>query len=319
MDEPRPATSARRDDLVELTHALRRELRNRGESPTGNWVEDLAEDLHTGRIQGWYYGEGGAALGFQSMRSNLSFGHVHTEAGPLALDRAERLVDALREHMPPNARAIDVGLTGLSPEEERTLWDRLGGRPGAHLIVRCAMEREIAPEDAAVEPRLPTGLRTVPVRDVSLEALADLDCRAFRHTEDSELFGTDPADYRRVLEELFDSRLGRFLEEASVAVINQEGTAVYAALITSEQSPRQATYLDLMVDPERQRAGLGTFLVRWGFRTLRALGYGSVRLWVTASNAPARALYERTGFRQTATASIYRWSRPDPDGQPHSG
>ncbi|MFZ0699187.1 MAG: GNAT family N-acetyltransferase [Thermoplasmata archaeon] len=319
MEEPRPATSARRDDLVELAHALRRELRARGESPTGNWVEELAENLHTGRIQGWYYGEGGAALGFQSARSNLAFGHVHTEAGPLALDRAERLVDILREHMPTNVRAIDVGLTGLSGEEEHGLWDRLRGRPGAQLIVRCAMERAITAEDAAVEPEVPDGLRTVPVQEVSLEALADLDWRAFRHTVDSELFGTDPADYRRVLNELFESRLGRFLEEASIAVIDQDGTAVYAGLVTSEQSPRQATYLDLMVDPNRQRAGLGTFLVRWGFRALRALGYDSVRLWVTAANAPALALYERTGFRRTASASIYRWSRPDSEGQPHSG
>lgn len=319
MEEPRPATSARRDDLVELTHSLRRELRARGESPTGNWVEELAEDLHTGRIQGWYYRDGGAALGFQSMRSELAFGHVHAEAGPLALDRAERLVNALREHMPPRVRAIDVGLTGLAAAEERQLWERLRSRPGAHLIVRFAMERAITAEDAALGSELPGDLRTVPLSEVSLDALADLDWRAFRSTVDSELFGTDPADYRRVLQELFDNRLGRYLEEASVAVINREGTALWGGLVTSEQSPRQATYLDLMVDPDRQRAGLGMFLVRWGFRALRALGYESVRLWVTAANAPARALYERAGFRPTATASIYRWSRPESEGQPHSG
>lgn len=319
MEEPRPATAARRDDLVELVHVLRAELRARGESPTGNWVEELAEDLHTGRIQGWYLREGGGALGFQSVRGALAFGHVQTEAGPLAVERAERLVDTLREHMPTNVRAIDVGLTGLLAPQERELWDRLRERPGARLIVRCAMERAITAEDAAADPRPPGGLRTVPIREVSLDALADLDWRAFRHTVDSELFGEDPADYRRVLQELFDSRLGRFLEEASIAVINEEGTALYAGLITSEQSPRQATYLDLMVDPERQRAGLGTFLVRWGFRALRALGYDSVRLWVTAANAPARSLYERAGFQPTATASIYRWTRPDPEAQPHSG
>lgn len=319
MEEPRPATSARRDDLVELTHALRGELRARGESPTGNWVEELAEDLHTGRIQGWYYPDPSGALGFQSVRGDLAFGHVQSAAGPHALQRATQLVDTLREHMPAKVRAIDVGLTGLTFEQEGELWERLRGRPGAHLIVRCAMERAITPADAAEEPRLPAGMRAVPVAEVSLEALADLDWRAFRNTVDSELFGSDPADYRRVLQELFDSRLGRYLPEASVAVINDEGTELFAGLVTSEQSPRQATYLDLMVDPAHQRAGLGTFLVRWGFRALRALGYGSVRLWVTAANAPARALYEQAGFQAKATASIYRWTRPEPEGQPHSG
>ncbi|MGD0717988.1 MAG: GNAT family N-acetyltransferase [Thermoplasmata archaeon] len=319
MEEPQPATSARRDELLELTVLVRRELRARGESPTGNWVEDLAEDLRTGRISGWYYPSAPAGLGFQSVRGDLAFGHVHVEDGPTAVDRAERLVDTLREHMSPNVRAIDVGLTGLPEPEERDLWGRLKDRPGAHLVERCAMVRAITPEDAATEPRLTMGYRTVPVRAVSMDALADLDWRAFRTTVDAELFGSNVADYRRVLQELLDNRLGRYLEEASIAIINEEGTALCAGLITSEQSPRQATYLDLMVDPARQRSGFGTFLVRWGFRALWALGYESVRLWVTAANAPARALYEGVGFERKATASIYRWARPGSAGQPHSG
>lgn len=319
MEEPRATTTARRDDLLELTHALRGELRARGESPTGNWVEDLAEDLHAGRIQGWYYPGPGASFGFQSIRGDLAFGHVHAGAGADPLERAEHLVDTLREHMPNGVRAIDVGLTGLSSDQERTLWDRLRERPGTRRIERWAMVRPITPTDAAQEPELPSGCRTVPVRDVSLEALGDLDWRSFRSTVDSELFGSDPADYRRVLQELFDNRLGRFLDEASVALINMDGTAVLAGLVTSEQSPRQATYLDIMVDPSHQRRGLGTYVVRWGFRALWALGYESVRLWVTSDNEPARTLYERTGFEPTATASIYRWTRPGSEGQPHSG
>ncbi len=319
MEEPRPATSARRDELLELTALVRRELRARGESPTGNWVEELAEDLQAGRIPGWYYPSAGPALGFHSVRGDLAFGHVHVEEGPAAVDRAERLIDTLREHMPPAVQAIVVGLSGLSGSEERDLWGRMKDRPGACLVERCAMVRAITAEDAATEPRLAAGYRTIPVREVSMDALADLDWRAFRTTVDAELFGSNVADYRRVLEELLGNRLGRYLEEASIAVINDEGTALYAGLITSEQSPRQATYLDLMVDPARQRAGLGAFLVRWGFRALWALGYESVRLWVTAANVPARALYERTGFQRKATATIYRWTRPGSEGQPHSG
>ncbi|MGI0067492.1 MAG: GNAT family N-acetyltransferase, partial [Thermoplasmata archaeon] len=85
----------------------------------------------------------------------------------------------------------------------------------------------------------------------------------------------------------------------------------------AEQNPRLAIYLDVMVEPSQRRHGLGRYLVRWGFRALSALGYTSVRLWVTEGNVPARTLYEALGFSRVASAIVYRESGPI--GQPQLG
>jgi ribosomal protein S18 acetylase RimI-like enzyme len=112
--------------------------------------------------------------------------------------------------------------------------------------------------------------------------------------------------------------MGRFLDEASTALIEPEPPRLVGAVLTAERTPRRAIYLDFMVDPERQGHGVGRYLLRWGFRALRALGYDRVGLWVTVTNSAARHLYEELGFRRTATALIYRWERPGSDAQAHA-
>jgi len=77
-------------------------------------------------------------------------------------------------------------------------------------------------------------------------------------------------------------------------------------------------FVEFVVDPAERRRGHGRFLFRWGLRALSALGYSSVRLWVTSANHAARRLYEGFGLRETASASIYRWARPGSEPQPHS-
>ncbi len=320
MPEPLPARGARRDELEELTYSVRQELLRRGESPAAGWVEEAAQELEAGRMPGWFYPSLPArGLGFYSARGNRAFGHAHVEPGEDALGRAERLVHAMQDDLPSTVLSFDVGFTGLAPEEEHTLGERLRGTPGVSLLVREAMERTIVPADAEpVEPR-PEGIRLLPIRAIPREALTELDFRAFQGTVDANLIGTERAEYRRMMDELIDGRLGRFLGEASTALVLGESGELLAALLTSEQSPQLAVYLDIMVDPRHRRAGLARFLVRWGFRALWALGYPKVRLWVTESNEAARALYHGTGFVRVSSALIYRFSRPaavDPNPSP---
>ncbi len=62
------------------------------------------------------------------------------------------------------------------------------------------------------------------------------------------------------------------------------------------------------VRPDRQQAGLGRQLLRWGVRRLRAIGVSDVSLSVNGRNERALGLYESEGFVRTRTRE--RWSRP---------
>ncbi len=319
MNAPQPARDARRDLLEALVAGARRALRERGESPPASWVEEATEDLRTGRLLGWWLPEeeGGGGIAFGSVRGSTAFGHVHVAEGTDAGDRVVRLLDAFRSGTPGSVDELDLGFTGLSADEEAALSARLGERPHVHLLSRAAMERAIGPDDEAPVTDVPLGIRHFPIRAIPRDALAELDWRAFAGTLDAELVGRNAAEFRRMLDELIAGRMGRFLDEASTALVDGSSGELLAAILTGEQTPRLAVYLDVMVEPRHRRHGYGRYLVRWGFRALAALGYPRVRLWVTEANAPALALYERAGFRPVARALIYRESRSE--GQPQRG
>ncbi len=319
MELPRPARGAPADRLLELVHELRRELLLREESPSGAWVEESAARLRSGETPGWVLSEEPGGLAFFNVRGPAAFGHVHVPAGPNGSERGSALAEAVLAGLPSAVGSVDLGFTGLTVEDERAVLVRLAARPGSTVIEREAMERPLGGEDGAPVGPLPPGVRHAPIRDVTLDALADLDVRAFRGSDDELLIGHDLGDYRRVLESLLAGGMGRFLDEASTALVETEPVRLVGAILTSEQSPRRAVFLDFMVDPERRGHGHGRYLLRWGFRALWALGYESVRLWVTMSNQTARRLYADVGFRPTSRAAIYRWERSTAGSQPHSG
>jgi ribosomal protein S18 acetylase RimI-like enzyme len=317
--EPLPATGAPVEELLELTHGVQKELQSRGESLSTDWVEQSAHDLKEGALTGWYFPTAqGRALAFYSLRPQRAYGHVHVVGRTSAVDHAESLVRRMRDSLPVSVLTMDVGFTGLTSEEERSLWERLQGLGGSTSIMRRAMERPIKSEDASEKPLLPPDCQLVLPRTIQLDTLAELDRTAFRGTADETLLGSDPQEYRRVLSEILAGKLGRFLEEASIGLVDKNERLI-AALLTGEESTRRAIFLDLMVDPRRRREGIATFLIAWGCRALWALGYEAVRLWVTESNEPAMLLYRRRGFQPTATALLYRWTRagaPEASGKP---
>jgi ribosomal protein S18 acetylase RimI-like enzyme len=318
-EPPRPTTAAPLDELLEIIQSLRHALLRREETVAGDWVEDSTADLRSGRKTGWYYPVAeGAGIGFYARRGPDAFGHVHVVADATAVERATRLATTLLDALPPDITAIDLGFTGLTPEEERQVTARLATRPGSTSIERDRMERELGPRDAEAPAGLKEGLVLVPVRSVTVEALAELDRKSFRGTQDELLVGRTVADYARVIQSILDDRLGRFLDEASTALLSEDPPRLIGALLSAEQSPQKAVFVEFIVDPADRGQGHGRFLFRWGLRALWALGYSSVRLWVTSTNHPARRLYESFGMRVTASATIYRWERPGSDPQPHS-
>ena len=315
MAELLPAQSARSDELEELIHSVRAELLRRGEAPPSSWVQEAARELKAGRITGWYHpGTDAPGLGFFSVRGDRAFGHVHVAPGADAPGRARQLVEVLTSGQPLSVSQHDLGITGLSTSEEQALGESLERTPGVSVLVREQMDRDIGVADSEPVVPQPIGVHHIPIRAVSREALAQLDYLAFHGTIDANLIGTEPAEYRRMMDELVEGRLGRFLEEASTALLSPGNEEIWGALLTSEQSPQLAVYLDVMVHPSHRRKGIGRYLVRWGFRALWALGYTKVRLWVTRSNEPAYELYRTNGFAPMGTALILRYSRPAPPG-----
>jgi len=319
VDAPRSTVGAPSDELLELVQKLRRALAHREEAPSGDWVEEVAGDLRSGRKTGWYYPTTtGGGLAFYSTRAAEGFGHVHVEGTADAEERALRLAGAMLDGVSPEVRSLDVGFTGLALEEERRLLGRLSARPGSTVIDRQELERALGPADGAPLGDPPPGLERVAVTDLTLDALADLDRRAFVGTTDELLIGRSLDDNRRVLRAFLEGQMGRFLPEASTALLVPEPPRLVGVILSAERSPRRAVFLDFMVDPSERGHGYGRYLLRWGLRALWALGYSSVHLWVTTSNTAARRLYDRAGFRPIAVATIYRWDRPGSAPHAHS-
>ncbi len=317
MVEPRPTQNAPKTEIEEVLAGLRRALSARDEAPGGAWIDEASLELVVGTKPGFYVpvAEGGG-IAFYARRDRMAFGHVHTEPGPGAPERAAALSSRILGALPADVLSIDLGLTGLAPEEEQAVVDALAARPGSTVIARQLMERELGPSDAEFAAGPPDGLDRRLVRDITLEALADLDLRGFRGSQDALLVGDRPEDYRRALAAILDDQLGRFLDEASCALVERRPVRLVGALLTAEKSSRRAVFLDLVVDPERRGRGWGRHLLGWGLRALWALGYQRVALWVSLANAPALRLYSELGFRPVSRATIYRWDRDASSAQP---
>jgi GNAT superfamily N-acetyltransferase len=310
VDAPSPTNGARLDALVEILHGVRQALLARDESPAGDWVERTAEGLRSGATRGWYYPVGsGAGVGFYTTSGSEAYGHVHVAEESGATERAERLTALLVEDLPSSVRSLNVGFTGLSPAHEVELLGRLAAQPGSSVIERMAMERSLGADDGRPPGPVPQGLALVPIRSVTVEALADLDFRSVQGTVDALLIGERPEEYRRVTAALLDGSLGRFLDEASTALYQADPPRLVGAILSAERSPRKGIFVSFMVDPEFRRRGYGRFLFRWGLRALWALGYERVHLWVTAANAPALELYEEFRLAPTVRSTIYRVNR----------
>jgi ribosomal protein S18 acetylase RimI-like enzyme len=310
MEAPRPTRGAPIDELLELVQMVQRELILREEAPTGNWVEASATELRSGDKSGWYYPlSSGGGIAFRSDRDATSFAHTHVGPGPDALPRAVALSETLLDTLPGSVGSVSIGFTGLPTDEEEVLLARLAERAGSTVIRRFAMERPLSSRDGEGLWPVPDALTLVPIRDITLDALAVLDQRAFQGTLDELLVGSELSEYRRNLSALMGGELGRFLDEASTALYRPDPPTLVGALLTCEKSSRRAVFLDFMVDPELRGRGYGVYLLRWGLRALWALGYERARLWVSASNRNARRLYDSLGFSVTHRAAIYRWDR----------
>lgn len=113
-----------------------------------------------------------------------------------------------------------------------------------------------------------------------------------------------PWSAKQLLEEL------QHADARVLGVWDDEGLVGYAAF---RRIAHEAWLLNLAVHPRARRRGLGRALVEEGALWVASLGITELWLEVRASNAPARALYERLGFRIEGVRP--RYYSPAPGGR----
>lgn len=115
---------------------------------------------------------------------------------------------------------------------------------------------------------------------------------AYRGTVDDE--GESEADAVAEVERTMEGGYGPLLGDGSL-VIEDGRRMVGACMTTLFESDPFLTYL--VVDPEMQRRGIGTFLVGASGNALLSGGYATLDLFVTEANEPAVNLYRKLGFQ----------------------
>ncbi len=306
----RSAQELPRDVLWELLGTVRQQLSQRGEILPAAWVDETVEEIHRGNGRAWAVGEGArpTGLGLLWIRAEHAIGHLHASAPEGRVETLAALTAELVRALPTGVERLDVGATGMAPSEESALGERLVRAGGFRVILRESMLRPLAISSPPPEPVFPSGVTLTTAHRVPLDELALLDARAYQGTPDESLISNAPAGNREMLAGALAGRYGTFLEDASPAVRDASGELLGFA-IGCEESLQAGILIDLAVEPAIRRKGIGRALLWRALRAFLALGYLRAHLWVTEANGPARALYDKAGFRRNATAAIYRWTR----------
>ena len=309
-NELHPARELPRDELWNLVGTIRHELGRRGELLPPSWVDETVDAITQGFGNGWFSGERRTptALALVWVRDRKAYGHLHGTGSPESVEGLLQLGRGLIEPLGPEVDRLDMGSTGLSEPEEQELGRRLCEDPRFSKLQRHSMVRMLASEAPPPEPRWPEGVELTTVRQVPFDDVTSLDWRTYRGTPDETLLSSSPAGNRELLENALAGLFGRYLDEASPAARSPAGVLLGFA-VACQESLRTGILLDLAVDPDSRRRGLGEALLLRSLRALLALGYPRAHLWVTEGNTSARALYEKVGFVVDASAMIYRWAR----------
>jgi DNA-binding MarR family transcriptional regulator/GNAT superfamily N-acetyltransferase len=96
-------------------------------------------------------------------------------------------------------------------------------------------------------------------------------------------------------------------ERCWIAELNGEN--VGAVMLVKDDVPDVARIRLLLVDPKGRGLGLGTRLVDECVRFARTAGYKRITLWTHNILTAARHIYEKAGFRLTASEPRHTWSK----------
>jgi ribosomal protein S18 acetylase RimI-like enzyme len=123
-------------------------------------------------------------------------------------------------------------------------------------------------------------------------AIGALMLAAYRGTVDDE--GESEADAIAEVARTISGDYGPWLKGCSFTV-DESSRIAGASMVTLWEGDPFLTYV--VVHPDMQRRGLGTFLMTTSVNALVTAGYAQLDLFVTEENDPAVTLYRKLGFR----------------------
>lgn len=126
-------------------------------------------------------------------------------------------------------------------------------------------------------------------READREALHELYAAFFAEIDTPAYFGVTLVTELGELDEILEDGL---------AFVAERDDQVVGFLLARKREGTRGLLSDIYVRPESRRNGHATRLIRMAANALRERGATDVTLSVHVRNAPARAAYERWGFRE---------------------
>jgi ribosomal protein S18 acetylase RimI-like enzyme len=148
-------------------------------------------------------------------------------------------------------------------------------------------------------------------RSSDVDAAAALLARAY-DAEAGRLFAPngDAGEWVRYVGNLV-GHVGCGTVNPSMSQVVRDGEDMLALALISDIGPGTAHLAQLAVDRRLRGEHLGEALVARACQQLQTAGYSTLTLLVDEANAPARALYDRAGFRHDATFLAGTLTLPD--------
>jgi ribosomal protein S18 acetylase RimI-like enzyme len=227
----------------------------------------------------------------------------------------DEATDVLLDGILTVADALDLGtVRTLTLDAAAALPSALRAR-GFHVEPHLYLSRNLKP--SPVEPRSRAGRlwarvvdRSAPAvypgpldawRDEDVEPAAALLARSYDRAAGS-LFAPNHAagEWSRYMRNLV-THVGCGVLNPEATQVLRDGEDIRALALITDIAPRVAHLVQLAVDPERRGARVGEAIVERCCQHLRDRDYDALTLLVASSNAPARSLYDRLGFRHDAS------------------
>jgi ribosomal protein S18 acetylase RimI-like enzyme len=250
---------------------------------------------HAGRIRGMAY--------YLLEADRIDIGAIVSES--------DAATDVLLDGILTVADALDLGtVRALTLDAAAALGSALNTRDfhvEPHLYLSRRLQVAEDPQPSRAE-RLWARLvdRTTPVvtpgpldawQDDDVEPAAALLARSYDRASGS-LFAPnhEAGEWSRYVRNLV-THVGCGVLNRQMTQVLREGDDIRALALITDIAPRVAHLVQLAVDPTGRGARVGEALVERSCQQLREAGYDALTLLVASTNAPARALYDRLGFR----------------------
>jgi ribosomal protein S18 acetylase RimI-like enzyme len=292
-------------DPVELTPVYEAECRRYRAAlawdlePSCRIIEDARR---SGRLPGLVVRDGSGAI------AGWTYFIVHEgilQIGGLVADSASRLRRMLDRVLQSPEATFSRSLTAFvfpASASLQTAFERQRFTVERHAY----LSRPVlgGPRGESVRKGLAPEFRLRPLVDVDPAEAVRLAARAYAGMAEARCFAPDGRldQWAHYLGQLLATpACGRYLPGASFAVERRDSRELVGAVVTTAIAAETAHIAQIVVDPGCRRAGLAAELVSSSLERAREDGYSNLSLLVAEANAPARRLYARLGFSETAS------------------